>query len=88
MVSATIELLSLIDIEEVNDKPAIKNSLKGTRFSIAKKVEILDLVKKGKSTAEICKKFGLAPSTLLTFLRDEKKVKFENNHDSKLGSPD
>ena len=50
------------------------NSLDGTRFSIAKKVEILDLVKKGKSRLEICKKFGLAPSTLQTFLRDEKKV--------------
>ena len=40
------------------------NSLKGTRFSIAKKVEILDLVKKGKSRVEICKKFGLAHNEL------------------------
>ena len=57
------------------------NSFKGesTRFSNAKKVEIVDLVKKGKSRMEICKKFVLAPSTLQTFLRDEKKVEFENN---------
>ena len=40
------------------------NSLKGTRFSIAKKVEILDLVKKVKLRVEICKKFGLAHNEL------------------------
>ena len=61
------------------------NFLKGksTRFLIAKKVEILNLVKKGKSRVKICKKFLLAPSPLQTFLRHEKKVEFENNRDSK-----
>ena len=54
------------------------NSLKGTRLSITKKVDILDLVKKGKSRVEICKKFGLVPSTLQTFLRDEKQARAGN----------
>ena len=40
------------------------NSLKSTRFSIAKKVEILDLVKKVKLRVEICKKIGLAHNEL------------------------
>ena len=41
------------------------------------------MVKKGKLRVETCKKFGLALSTLQTFLRDEKKVEFENNRDAK-----
>ena len=51
------------------------NSLKSksTRYSIAKNVKILDLVKKVKSRVEICKKYGLAPSTLQTFLMMRKK---------------
>ena len=75
------KLTSIHSIQDIMNSPKGKR----TRFSIAKKVEILDLVKKGKSRVEICKEFGLAPSTLSTFLRDEKKVReeFENNRDSK-----
>ena len=55
------------------------------RFSIAKKIELLDLVKKGKSRPVLCKENGIAPSTLQNFLRDEKKLRaeFENNWDTK-----
>ena len=65
----------------------IMSSPKGKqiRFSLAKKIEMLDLVKKGKARTEICREYGLAPSTLQNFLRDEKKVReeFEKNRDSK-----
>ena len=63
------------------------NSPKTTRvrFSIAKKIELIDLVKQGKSRPELCKQHGIAPSTLQNFLRDEKKLRaeFENNRDTK-----
>ena len=42
------------------------------------KGEILDLVKKSNR-----EKIGFAQSILQTFLRDERKVEFENNRDSK-----
>ena len=55
--------------------------MKRTRFSIAKKVEILDLVKAGKPRTDICREFKIAPSTLYTFLKDEGKLRkeFESN---------
>ena len=51
-----------------------------TRFTIAKKIEVLDLVKDGKARTETCRKFSLASSTLLQFIKDEKKIRdeFEN----------
>ena len=58
---------------------------KRTRFSIAKKVEILDKVQKGDSRAELCRSYEIASSTLHTFIKDEKKIRaeFESNRDSK-----
>ena len=46
---------------------------KRTRFSSAKKVEILDKVQKGDSRAELCRSYEIASSTLHTFIKDKKK---------------
>ena len=63
------------------------NSAKSTqtRFTIAKKIEVLDLVKNGKARTEICREFSLASSTLFQFIKDEKKIRdeFEKNRNSK-----
>ena len=57
---------------------------KRTRFSIAKKVEILDCVKTGTPRVEICRNYSIASSTLHTFLKHESKIReeFETNRDS------
>ena len=56
---------------------------KRTRFSIAKKVELLNLLKKGKGRKEVCQLYSVSPSTLFTFVKDELKIReeFENNRD-------
>ena len=63
------------------------NSLKSkrTRFSIIKKIELLDLVRKGKPRKEICLIYGIPPSTLFTFIKDEEKIRqeYETNRDPK-----
>ena len=53
-----------------------------TQFSIAKKVELLDLLKKGKGK-EFCQLYSVSPSTLFTFVKDELKIReeLENNRD-------
>ena len=48
------------------------------RLTIAKKVEILDLVRKGKAKKEICQINGIAPSSLSTLIKNE----FEKNRNS------
>ena len=48
------------------------------RLTIAKKVEILDLVRKGKAKKGICQINGIAPSSLSTLIKNE----FEKNHNS------
>ena len=50
---------------------------KRTRFSIAKKIEILELVKTGKSRSDLCRDFGIASSTLHQFIKDESKIRGE-----------
>ena len=52
------------------------NSPKSTRahLSITKKIEILDLVQKGKKKEEVCLLYNLAPSTLSTILKNENKA--------------
>ena len=40
-----------------------------TRFTIAKKIELIDLVKKGKSRKEVCLIYGIAPSSLETIVK-------------------
>ena len=45
------------------------------RLTIAKKVEILDLVRKGKAKKEICQINGIAPSSLSTLIKNENKKK-------------
>ena len=49
-----------------------------------KKIEILDLVQKGKKKKEVCLLYSLAPSTLSTILKNEKQLReeFEKNRDS------
>ena len=63
------------------------NAPKATRvrFSIAKKVELLDLFRKGRSRTDICRDYGIASSTLFNFIKDESKIRgeFEKNRDSK-----
>ena len=58
---------------------------KRIRFSIAKKVEILDLFQRGNSRADICWTYAIAPSTLFDFIENETKncAEFESNRDSK-----
>ena len=48
------------------------------RLTIAKKMEILDLVRKEKAKKEICHIIGIAPSSLSTLIKNE----FEKNHNS------
>ena len=57
---------------------------KRIRFSIAKKVEILDLVRKGNPRTDICRTYAIASSTLFDFIKNEKKIRdeFESNRDS------
>ena len=63
------------------------NAPKATRvrFLIAKKVELLDLFRKGRSRTDICRDYGIASSTLFNFIKDESKIRgeFEKNRDSK-----
>ena len=63
------------------------NSPKKTRirFPLAKKIEMLDLAKQGKPRPEICKSYGISPSTLQNFIREEAKLRseFEKNKNSK-----
>ena len=46
------------------DKTKSSPKIKRTRFSIAKKVELLDLLKKGKGRKEVCQLYSISPSTL------------------------
>ena len=59
------------------------NAPKATRvrFLIAKKVELLDLFRKGRSRTDICRDYGIASSTLFNFIKDESKIRgeFEKN---------
>ena len=50
------------------------NSPKATRvhLSIAKKIEVLDFVKKTKFKKEVCLRYNLAPSTLSTLMKNKK----------------
>ena len=68
-------------------KHATMNSPKKTRirFPLAKKIEMLDLAKQGKPRPEICKSYGISPSTLQNFIREEAKLRseFEKNKNSK-----
>ena len=61
-------------------------SPKSTRvhLTIAKKVEILDLIQAGKKKKEVCLLHNLAPSTLSTILKHESKLRdeFDKNRDS------
>ena len=54
-----------------------------TRFTIAKKIELIDLVK-GKSRKEVCLIYGIAPSSLGTIIKNEPKIReeFKKNLDS------
>ena len=62
------------------------NSPKATRvhLSIAKKIEILDCVKKTKMKKEVCLRYNLAPSTLSTIMKNEKTLReeFDKNTNS------
>ena len=62
------------------------NSPKATRvhLSIAKRIEILDCVKKTKMKKEVCLRYNLAPSTLSTIMKNEKTLreKFDKNTNS------
>ena len=64
---------------------------KRTRFAIAKKIEILDLVKSGTiPRTEICKNYKIASSTLHTFLKFERKIRKEfdlNKRHNKADDP-
>ena len=53
------------------------------RFSIAQKVELLDLMKKGTPRTEICRTYNIPSSTLHQFLKDEARIRdeFEKNRD-------
>ena len=53
------------------------------RFSIAQKIELLDLVKEGKPRTEICRTYNIPTSTLHQFLKDEVRIReeFEKNRD-------
>ncbi len=55
----------------------IMNSAKSTRtrFTIAKKIVVLDRVKDGKVRSKICRNFSLASSTLFQFIKDVKKIR-------------
>ena len=46
---------------------------------------MLDLAKQGKPRPEICKSYGISPSTLQNFIREEAKLRseFEKNRNSK-----
>jgi hypothetical protein len=58
------------------------SSLKATRLrlTIEKKIEILALVEKRKSKKEIPLHYGIASSTLSTFIKEKQKLeKFEEN---------
>ena len=63
------------------------NSPKKTRirFPLAKKIEMLDLAKQGKPRPEICEAYGISPSTLQNFIREETKLRsdFGKNGNSK-----
>ena len=52
--------------------------------SLAKKVEVLELVKQGKIKKEVCLQYGLASSSLSTIIKNEQKIReeFEKNRDS------
>ena len=51
------------------------------RFTIAQKVELLDLVKKGVPRPEICRTYNIPSSSLCNFLREEPKIRevYEKN---------
>ena len=52
---------------------------KATRvhLTIAKKIEILDFLRKGKSKKEVCLQYKLASSSLSTILIDKNKLREE-----------
>ena len=47
------------------------------RLSVAKKVEVLELVKQGKMKKEVCLLYGLASSLLSMIIKKEKKIRDE-----------
>ena len=53
------------------------------RFTIAQKVELLDLFKKGLSRAELSRMYNIPSSTLTQFISDEAKIRelYEKNDD-------
>ena len=57
---------------------------KRTRFTIAKKIEILNLLQNGNARSDVCRQYSIASSTLFQFIKDEKKIRseFETNRDS------
>ena len=63
------------------------NSPKSTRvrLTLAKKIELLDKIKEGKSRAELCRLYGIAPTTVHSFIKEEAKLRteFEKNGNSK-----
>ena len=63
------------------------NSPKNTRVRLflAKKIELLDLIKEGKPRPEICQAHSIATSTLHNIIKEETKLRseFEKNGNSK-----
>ena len=59
---------TLIEIKQVKKRSLILSKAQARAFLLPRR---WIWSKKGKSRVETCKKFGLAPNTLQTFLRDE-----------------
>ena len=55
------------------------------RLSLAKRIELLDLIKEGKPRPEICRLHGVAPTTLHHIIKEETKLRaeFEKNGNAK-----
>ena len=45
-----------------------------TRLPLSKKIEIIDLIEKGKERKEVCHTYGLALSSLGQLLKDKLKI--------------
>ena len=55
------------------------------QFSLVKKIEMIDLMRNGKSRPETCKTYGISPSTPQNFIGVEAKLprNFEMNGNAK-----
>ena len=74
---------SSMEIEKYNVIAGDKIKITRFRFSIAQKVELLDLVRQGTPRTEICRTYNIPSSTLHQFLKDEARIRdeFEKNRD-------